>query len=186
MEAGFGFRGSGKAGLEQQQLLEGAVVAALGGIEAAMEAGQGVRAEDEGPAGRDKIFLGAPLMHGVLPELGLGFAEAAELPLGGYHGIDEEALLGSGGLKAVIMLDGEGFEDVRDLAGDEVGVSVNAGFEGIEAGNGLALFGAGAGGVLRVAAIRLNLTDSSHTFRLQVSRRVGARRVVVERKCFSF
>ena len=179
MEARFGFRGSGKAGLELQQLFEGAVVAALGGIEAAMEAREGFRAEDKGPAGRDKIFLGAPFMHGVLPELGLGFAEAAELPLGGCHGVDEEALFGGGGLKAVVMLEGEGFEGVGVLARDDVGVGVDAGLEGIEAGNGLARFGAGAGGVLRVAAIRLDLVDSGHIFRLQVSRRVGARRVGV-------
>jgi hypothetical protein len=154
--------------LELQQLLEGSVVAALGGIDAAMEAGEGFHVEDEGPAGRDKIFLGAPFPHAVLPELGLGFAEAAELPLGGYHGIDQEALFRGGGLKAVVVLEGEGFEGIRVLARDDLGVGVDAGFEGIEAGNGLAL---------RVAAIRLDLVDGGHRFRLQVSRRGGARRM---------
>jgi hypothetical protein len=164
--------------LEQQQLLESPVVAALGGIDAAMQAVESIQAGMEGLPGRHDIFAAIPVQHGDIPELGLGFAEAAELPLGGYHGIDEEAPFGGGGLKAVVMLDGENFEDFRVFAWDDVGVSVNAGFEGIEAGNGLAVLGAGAGGVLRVAAVRFNLEDSSHTFRLQVSRRVGVRRVV--------
>jgi hypothetical protein len=39
---------------------------------------------------------------------------------------------------------------------------------------------------LGIATIRLDLVDSGHTFRLQVSRRVGARRVVIDGKCFRF
>jgi hypothetical protein len=138
-------------------LLEGAVIAALGVIHAAMEAGQEFLAVEVGAGGIDKPFLGAPGLHAVLPDLGLGFAEAAKWPLGGYHGIDEEALLGGGGLKAFVIVKGEGFEDVGVLARDDVGAGVNAGFQGIEAGNGLALIGAGAGGVLSVAAVSLNL-----------------------------
>jgi hypothetical protein len=168
--------------LELAQLLERAVVAALGGIDAAMKAGQGVLAEEEGAAGRDQIFPGAVFFHAVLPELGLGFAEAAELPLGGYHGIDEEALLGGGGFKAVVMLDGERFEAVRALAGDDEGASVNAGLEGIEAGDGLTALGAGAGGTLGVSAIRLNLEDGRHNFCFEGSRRGGGRRMEVGSK----
>jgi hypothetical protein len=123
-------------------------------------------------------------MHAVLPELGLGFAEAAELPLGGYHGIDEEALVGSGGLKAVVILDGERLEDVRVLARDDEGASVNTGFEGIEAGNGLTALGAGAGGVLGVSAIRLDLEDGRHNFCFEGSRREGGRPMMSEWKWF--
>jgi hypothetical protein len=163
-------------------LLEGAVIAALGVIHAAMEAGQEFLAVEVGAGGIDEFFLGAPGMHAVLPDLGLGFAEAAELPLGGNHGIDEEALLGGGGLKALVIVKGEGFEDVGVLARDDVGTGVNAGFEGIEAGNGFAPIGAGAGGVPGVAAVRLNLKDGRHTFRFEGSRRRGRRRVVLDGK----
>jgi len=149
-----------------------------------MEPGEGFHVEDKGPARRDQVFLGAPFPHAVLPELGLGFAEAAKLPLGGYHGVDQEALFGGGGLEAVVVLDGEGFEGIGVFAGDDVGAGVDAGFEGVEAGNGLARFGAGAGGVPRVAAIRVDLVDGGHKFRLQVSRRRGARRVWLRGKCF--
>jgi len=72
-------------------------VAALGGIDAAMEPGEGFQVEDKSPAGRDQVFLEAPFPHAVLPELGLSFAEAAKLPLGGYHGVDQEALFGAAG-----------------------------------------------------------------------------------------
>jgi hypothetical protein len=170
------------AGWELEQLPEGAVIGALGGVDAAMEEGQGIRAEEEGAEGRDQLFLGAPLLHGILPELGLGFAEAAELPLGGNHGIDEEALLGGGGLKTVVMFEGEGFESVRVLARDEVGSGVNAGFEGIEAGNGLAGLGTGAGGAFGVAAIGLNLEDGRHNFCFEGSRRGGIRRAGADGK----
>ena len=170
--------------LEALELLEGAIVAALGGIDAAMEAGQVLLAEDEGAAGGDKVFLGAPLLHAVLPDLGLGFAEAAELPIGGYEGIDEEAAIGGGGLEAVVIFEGEGFEGAGVLAGDDVGVGVNAGFEGIEAGNGLAFGGTGAGGFLRIEAVSLDLVESRHDFCFEGSRRGGGRRAAADGKCF--
>jgi hypothetical protein len=121
-------------------------------------------------------------VHSVLPDLGLGFAEAAELPFGGDYGVDEVALLGGGGLKTLVIVKGEGFENVGVLARDDVGAGVNAGFEGIEAGNGLALVGAGAGGAPGVAAVRLNLKDSRHTFRFEGSRRGGGRRGAMDGK----
>jgi hypothetical protein len=178
-----GLRGRAGRFLEAPDGLEGAVVAALGGIDAAMEAGQRVLAAHEGAAGRDKIFLGTPRMHAVVPDLGLGLAEAAELPLGGYHGIDEEAVFGAGGLEAVVVFEGEGFEDGGDFAGDNVGASVNAGFEGIEAGNGLAFDGTGAGGFLRIEAVRLDLEECSHDFCFESSRRVGGRQTFWCGKC---
>jgi hypothetical protein len=85
-------------------------------------------------------------------------------------------------LKALVIVKGEGFEDVGVLARDDVGAGVNAGFEGIEAGNGLALIGAGAGGVPGVAAVSLNLKDGSHTFCFEGSRRGGGRRAVLDEK----
>ena len=89
-----------------------------------------------------------------------------------------------GGLKAVVMLDGERFEGVRALAGDDEGTSVNAGFEGIEAGNGLAALSAGAGRVLGVSAIRLDLEDGRHNFCFEGSRRGDGRRADAEWKLF--
>jgi hypothetical protein len=172
--------------LELEELLEGAVVAALGGIDAAMEAGELFLAADEGAAGGDQIFLGATLMHGVLPDLGFGVAEAAELPRGGHHGVDQKEVFRRRGLEAGVVVDSEGFQGGRIFAGDDVGLSVDAGFEGIEAGDGLAPWGTRAGGFLRIEAVGLDLVDSGHKFRLQGSRRVGGRQAEAERKRFRF
>ena len=125
-------------------------------------------------------------MHGVLPDLGFGLAETAKLPRGGHHGVDEEAVFGRRGLKAGVVLEGEGFKGDGIFAGDDVGLSVNAGFEGIETGNGLALCGTGAGGFLCIEAVGLDLMCSGHEFRLQGSRRVGERQAEAERKRFRF
>jgi hypothetical protein len=94
----------------------------------------------------------------VLPELGFHFAKAAGHPLGGDEGIDKEALLGSGGAEARVVFVGEGFQSVRILARNDVGLGIDAGFEGVEARGGLALDGAGAGRFLRIAAVSLDLT----------------------------
>jgi hypothetical protein len=148
------------------------------------EVGQASLAVDEGETGRDKVFLGAPVTPGILPDLGLGSVEAAELPVGGYQEIHQEALFAGGGLEEVIVFESEGFQDGGIFAGDDVGLSVDAGFEGIEPGNGLAFDGTGAGGFLRIEAVRLDLKEFSHNFCFEGSRRGGWWRVVGMRKCF--
>jgi hypothetical protein len=149
-----------------------------------LEAGQASLAVDEGKAGRDKVFLRAPVTHGILPDLGLEFVEATDLPVGGYHDIHQEALHGGGGLEVVVVFEGEGFQDGGVFAGDDLGLSVDAGFEGMEAGNGIAFDGARAGGFRRIEAVGLVLIVCRHDFCLEGSRRGGGGRVVEFRRCF--
>jgi len=148
-----------------------------------LEAGQASLAVDEGKAGRDKVFLEAPVTPGVLPELGLEFVEATDLPVGGYHDIHQEALHGGGGLEVVVVFEGEGFQDGGIFAGDDLGLSVNAGLEGIEAGNGIAFDGARAGGILRIEAVSLVLIVCRHDFCLEGSRQGGGGQVFGDGKC---
>ena len=53
----------------------------------------------------------------------------------------------------------EDCELVRTFAGEDLGFGINAGLQGIEAGRGLALNGARAGGFLGVLMVRLGLFE---------------------------
>jgi len=68
----------------------------------------------------------------VIPELGFDAAEASLDPLGGDERVDERQLDGIGGLVVVEELFGKDFEFGGVFAGDDVGPSVNAGFEGVQ------------------------------------------------------
>jgi hypothetical protein len=167
---GFARDGGGRRdrrGLEALKLIEGAVVVALGRIDAALEAGEGVAAAIEGLAERTFLVGREEGGHFVGPELGFDLAIAAEEPLGLDEGIDEERLLGGVGVEAVVVIEGEGFEILGGLAGDDLGAGVDAGFEGVETGDGLALGSAGAGGFEGVAAVRFDLTGGSHSVPLR-------------------
>ena len=96
-------------------------------------------------------------LDAVLPELRFEGAEAALEPLGGDEGIDQGADFGSGGLVAVVVFGDEEREGRGVFAGDDLGLSVDAGFQGIEADCGLALDGGWTSGVLRVEAVGLDL-----------------------------
>ena len=89
-------------GLEAAELVEGVVVVALGGVDAALETGElaGVLGED--------VAEGDVLdVDDALPQLGLNGSEAAEEPLAIDEGVDEHALLGGGGAEAVEIFAGE-------------------------------------------------------------------------------
>ena len=64
------------------------------------------------------------------------------------------------------QLGGEGFVIGGVFAGDDEGGGVEAVFESVEAGGGLALGGAGSGGLLRVGAICVNLSWGCHDYDL--------------------
>jgi len=93
----------------------------------------------------------------VLRELRVEGAEAALEPLGGDERVDECAHLGSGGLVAVVVFGGKEGESRGVFTGDDLGVGINAGFQGIEADCGLALDGAWTGGSSRIGAVSLDL-----------------------------
>jgi len=138
----------GLFGLEAAELLEGVVVVALGGVDAALEAG-----EFAGVLGEDLAEGDVVDVEDALVELGLDGAEAADEPVAVDEGIDEEALVGGGGAEAVVVFADELLEGGPGFAADELGFGVDSGFEGVHGGAGLALVGAGSGGFFRVEAI---------------------------------
>ena len=113
--------------------------------------------------GAEGVFLGGVLRGGEQThELGFDAGIAAAVPVSGDEGFDEEILQGADGVEGLAVVEGEGLEFGGVFAGDDEGAGVNAGFEGIEAGNGLARVGAGAGGAERVEAVSFDLRDSCH------------------------
>jgi hypothetical protein len=78
----------------------------------------------------------------VVPDIGVGERIAAEEPVGIDEGGDEERLFGSSGFPAEEVLVGEGAKFRGVLAGDDLGAGIEAAFEGVGAGGGLALGGA--------------------------------------------
>jgi len=83
-------------------------------------------------------------------------------PLGGDEGIDERELVGVGGLVVEQKRGGEGFECGGVFAGDDVGVGVDAGLQGVERGGGLAFGSDGAGRFFGVQTIRADLCFGCH------------------------
>jgi len=149
-------------GFQALEFFEGAVVVAAGGIDAALEAAEGVCAAAEGLASGAVLFQGPGILHFAFEDLGIDSSKAAEQPFVIDEGIDEEAFFGGGGLPTLLVFGGEGFEVGGILAADDLRFGVNAGFGGIETGDGLARDGAWTGGLLRVETVRFDLLDGGH------------------------
>ena len=135
--------------------MECVTVVALGGVDAALEAGEVAAVVAEGLGEGD-------FENRILPELGLDSAEAAEEPFAIDEGIDEHSAFGGSGTEALVVFISERFELRDGFAGDGMGLGIDAGFEGVHAGTGLALDGAGSGGFLCVEAIGLDLLSGCH------------------------
>ena len=142
-----GARFVGLRGLEFAEGFEGDEVGFAGGVDAALEAVEVFTGELVALAKRE---WDVPRMEGVVvmmgEELAFDGSEAAELPFVGDELVDEAALFGGGGVEAVVIIAGEGFE-FRGVFEREhgFGLGVDPGFEGIEAGIGFALVGARSG-----------------------------------------
>jgi hypothetical protein len=127
---------------------EGAVVGALGGVNAALEAGEDIQLFFVGVAER-RVAGG--------PELGFQPVQAPKLPIGVDQGIDEETFEGGGGLELLVIGLCERFEFGGVFAGNYLSLRVNSGFQSVEAGDGFALRCARARREVRIPAIRLDL-----------------------------
>ena len=159
-EANFGLgrdfgdrRGTGGFGLQVFELLEGISIIALGGIDAALEATEVAGVMFEGST--EVVLVGVEgalgSFDGSFPHMGFGAAKAAEHPVGVDEDVDVEALVGSGGVEASVVVGGEGFEVGGGFSGDDFGFGIDAGFEGVLRRGELAGHGAGSGGFLRIA-----------------------------------
>jgi hypothetical protein len=139
--------------VEAVEFLEGAVEIALEGIEAALETGEGPVVAIEGAAEAGGVGAVVVIVDEVIPDAGFGAAEAAENPLGMDGDVEEG--LGDGGVGEVAggEVGGEVLEIGLAFADDDLGFGVQAGLGVVEGGGGFARGGAGAGGLLRIAAI---------------------------------
>ena len=120
-------------GFQALEFLQGAVVGALGGIDAALEAAKGVCAAAKGLACRAVLFRGPGILGFAFEDFSIDSAKAAEQPLILDEDVDEEALLGGGWLPAFPVLLDEVLEFDGVLAGDDLRFGVNADFGGVEA-----------------------------------------------------
>jgi len=144
----FGLRGRQtlRAGrLEALELVEGAVIVALAGIDQALEAFEGKGAGDEGVAGRagidGRVFLQEDV-GGVVPQFGFDAPQAAQAPLVMDEGIDEEPLDGVGRAVLLVVLGGKLGEIAGGFVEHDLMRRVDAVLEGVELGCGL-LWGGG-------------------------------------------
>jgi len=150
------------------ELSEGAVERALGGVDAALEAGEGVLLGHEGAAQGLVHVLFVPFgpiilfLESALPGFRLGFAETAEEPVGGDQGVDEDGLFGARGLEAFVVAGFQSVEVLGFLAADDLRFGVDAGFEGVHGREGFARDRAGAGALLRITTIRFDLVNAGH------------------------
>ena len=175
-DGSYGFGGSGgrrglggeTVGTEGAQGVESAVIGAIGGDESALQAVEDALAAGEGVAEHDFLVEALPfpgLLEFDLPELRLDFAQAAEEPVGGDQGIDEDALFGSGGLEAFVVAGGESIEGGGVFATNDERFGVDAGLQGVLRRGSLAFSGARAGGLSGIATVGLDLGVSRHEFR---------------------
>jgi hypothetical protein len=136
--------------LETLEFAEGVAIGALGGTHHAVEAGEGTVAFAESLAERGAFagfVCGRQLVN---PDLGFGDGEAAEGSGGSDEDIDLVALLGGEGAVALVILVDEGGEVRGIFAGDDERFGVDAGFQGIHGGAGLAFNGARSRGLILI------------------------------------
>jgi hypothetical protein len=138
------------------------VPGALGRIGAALEEREVFSAADEVQALGVGALAHVHAIGVVVPDLGVGERIAAEEPVGVDEGGDEEGLFGSGGVPAEEISVGKGAEFGGVFAGDDLGSGVEAGFEGIGTGGGLALGGEWARGFFGVGAVGGGLPGGTH------------------------
>ena len=87
-------------------------------------------------------------------ELGLESLETLLVPIGADQAIDEEAIDDVGRLVLFGVSIGHCLVVVGVFAGEGDGGGIDAVFQGVEAGDGLALGGAGSGRTQRIGAVR--------------------------------
>jgi hypothetical protein len=159
---GYDGRGGGGGGFELLEGVEGAVEGAAGGIDAPLELAEGLVFLHAGLAEGKIVFLAVGFLVGIFKELGFGDAEAAEGPLAADEVVGQGAGFGGGGVVALVVLVDELLEVGEIFGGQDEGFGMDAGFEGVHGGSGLACDRGRAGGFLGVTAVSFYLTESGH------------------------
>jgi hypothetical protein len=111
--------------------LQGARAGAAGGVDAVLEFGEGVGIAADGLAEGVLLGVAEDVVVLVQPGLGFGGIEAAEGPLAADEVVDEGAGVGRGGAVVGVIGFDEGFEFGAVFGGEDEGLGVEAGFEGV-------------------------------------------------------
>jgi hypothetical protein len=150
--------------LEAAEVGQGLVPLAVGGLSPAEQLLEGI-----GSGGIGEIGGAQGIVAGILGgyeravELILDPGETALVPGGLDDGIYQGGFDGTLGSELGIKLRGEVGEELGIFSGDDERGGVGSMLQSIEAGSGLALSGAGAGGFLRIQAIGGDLCGRCHT-----------------------
>jgi hypothetical protein len=142
--------------------VEGTIEGAAGGIDAPLELAEGLVFVHAGLAEGKLVLLAEGFLVGIFKELGFGGAEAAEGPLAADEVVEQSAGFGGSRMVTLVVLVDELLEVGELLGGEDEGLGMDAGFEGIHGGSGLACDRGGAGGFLGVTTIGFYLTESGH------------------------
>src|ERR1035437_7286251 len=153
-------------------LRAGAAEFGIGAVPGAFEGGDlSLHADEEfGGGGLGKEYGGEGVAgwfgEDRVEEIGLDAPQAALLPIGAEHGSDVEGLGRGLGTELAVVVGGEGVVIGGIFAGDDDGGGVQSVLQGVEAGDGLALDGAGSGGLLGVGPIGGDLSRGCHDYDL--------------------
>jgi len=150
-------------GMELLEVLKGLARGATGALDAPLELGEGFAAAGGGLTEGVLRVRPVGFLMVVCPDLGFGGTEAAFEPLAVNEVVHEGAGFGGAGIVALVVFVDELLEVGEFLGGEDEGLGVDAGFEGIHGGGGFACDRGGAGGFLRVAAVRFDLTKGRHS-----------------------
>jgi hypothetical protein len=121
------------------QLFEGAVIVLLAEIDDPLEAEEFAGGGGEGVAGGAGGGFGVfcqERIGGVVPELGFDATQAAEAPLVVNESVDEEALVGIGGVVMLVIFGGEPGEVIDGFVEHNLGSGHDAVLGGVVAGCG--------------------------------------------------
>jgi hypothetical protein len=151
-------------GFELLEGVEGAVEGAAGGIDAPLELAEGLGFIHSGLAEGKVVLLAEGFLMGIFEQLGFGDGEAAEGPLAADEVVEQDAGFRGGGAVALVELVDELLEVGEVLGGEDQGFGMDAGFEGVHGGSGLACNRGGAGGFLGITTIGFYLSESGHGF----------------------
>jgi hypothetical protein len=154
-------------GFEEAEHFEVAMIFAIYGVHAALEAGEVMAAADVGFAEERILRRTRNAIDGVSEELDFDFAEAAGEPFAASEFVAISTGLGGMGRVVVVVLGNEGCQFGRILAGEDHGLSMKAGLQGIHGGAGATGFGARSGGAARIAAVGIDLFLRGHGYLLE-------------------